>query len=262
MFRTISYISLSNAFRSSFWGGVETDLKPKLSARVSNSVGNRKRMRNVIWFNPPYNANVKSNIGAKFLKMVKKHFNKNHKLHKIFNTNTLKLSYSCAPNMANIIKAHNCKVLENTDVTPERSCNCRNKTNCPMNGKCLSSCIVYKAEVKTETSTHTYFGTSEGEFKTRYNNHSKSFRLRKYANETELSKLVWSLKDNGVEFTIDWAVAAKALPYKGGTRRCDLCLTEKTCIIRANHKGLMNKRTELISKCRHRNKFSLAKAKR
>ena len=46
-------------------------------------------------------------------------------------------------------------------------------------------------------------------------------------------------------------------PYKSGSGRCTLCLTEKSVIIRANPRGLLNKRTELISKCRHRNKYLL-----
>ena len=222
---------------------------------------NRNRKRQVIWFNPPFNANVKSNVGRRFLQIVRKHFNRNHKFYKIFNINTLKLSYSCAPSMANIIKQHNAKLLSNMNRTKERLCNCRNKQTCPLNGECLTSCIVYKAEVKTTDNAHVYYGASEGEFKTRFNNHTKSFRLKKYANETELSKLVWKMKENGTDYTITWSVAAKAFPYKCGTRRCDLCLTEKTCIIRANIKGLLNKRTELISKCRHRNKYSLANVK-
>ena len=41
--------------------------------------------------------------------------------------------------------------------------------------------------------------TSEGEFKTRYNNHTKSFRHRECMNETELLKDVWNLKDHGLD---------------------------------------------------------------
>ena len=49
----------------------------------------------------------------------------------------------------------------------------------------------------TCNSTHVYFGASQVEFKTRYNNHTKSFRLKKYAGETELSKFIWGLKEKG-----------------------------------------------------------------
>ena len=30
----------------------------------------RKRHRNVLWFNPPYSQNVKTNIGSKFLSLI------------------------------------------------------------------------------------------------------------------------------------------------------------------------------------------------
>ena len=41
------------------------------------------------------------------------------------------------------------------------------------------------------------------------------------------------------------------------SKRCDLCLTEKLMIITANPDRILNKRSELISKCRHENKFYL-----
>ena len=103
----------------------------------------------------------------------------------------------------------------------------------------------------------TYYGLCEGEFKFRYNNHTKSFRHQKHHNETELSKLIWRLKDENKDYTLSWSITKRSSPYRLGSKRCDLCLTEKVAIIRANPKGLLNKRTELISKCRHRNKFLL-----
>ena len=117
--------------------------------------------------------------------------------------------------------------------------------------------IYIKATVITESESLVYYGASEGDFKMRYNNHTKSFRHRKYENDTELSKCLWKLKDEDTEFNLSWSIATHASPYKCGTRRCDLCLAEKATIIRAEPKGLLNKRTELISKCRHRNKFIL-----
>ena len=91
----------------------------------------------------------------------------------------------------------------------------------------------------------------------RDDNHKKSFRNRGYEHETELSKHIWKLKDNNTEFYLKWSIAAFASPYRCGTRRCDLCLTEKYIIARAEQKNLLNKRTELISICRHRNKYIL-----
>ena len=45
----------------------------------------KRRKRKIIWFNPPYSNNVKSNVAKQFLKLVRRHFSKGHKLNKIFN---------------------------------------------------------------------------------------------------------------------------------------------------------------------------------
>ena len=71
--------------------------------QIRASSQSRNRSRKIIWFNPPYNKNVKSNIGREFLHLIDKCFPVDHKLRKIFNRNTLKLSYSCMPNVQQII---------------------------------------------------------------------------------------------------------------------------------------------------------------
>ena len=136
----------------------------------------RNRNRKIIWFNSPYSQNEKTNMGKLFIKLVRKHFPKNSKYHKIFNLNTLKLSYCCTTNVGNIIKQHNSKVLNKTNDNINLKCNCRSKPNCPLNGECLTQCLVYKATSTTSSNSFVYYGTSEGEFKSRYKNHSKSFR--------------------------------------------------------------------------------------
>ena len=49
---------------------------------------NELRKRKIIWYSPPYSANIKTNIGKTFLNLIKKQFPKTNKLHKIFNKNT------------------------------------------------------------------------------------------------------------------------------------------------------------------------------
>ena len=144
----------------------------------------------VVWFNPPYSQSVKTNIGTMFIKLVRKHFPKNSKYHKIFNLNTLKLSYCCTTNVGNIIKQHNSKLLSKTNNNNNRKCNCKSKPNYPLNGEYLTQCLVYQATSTTSNNNFLYYGTSEGEFKIRYNNLTKSFRDRECMNETELSKHV------------------------------------------------------------------------
>ena len=89
-----------------------------------------------------------------------------------------------------------------------------------------------------------------------------SFRHKKRVNDTELSKYLWKLKEENADYNLQWSIKAYASPYKCGTRKCDLCLTEKMIIARSDPRKLLNKRTELVSKCRYTNKFLLSNIKK
>ena len=52
----------------------------------------RKRKRDITWYNPPFDSNVKTNLDRKFLRIVDKCFQKKHPLYRIFDRHTLKLS--------------------------------------------------------------------------------------------------------------------------------------------------------------------------
>ena len=132
----------------------------KFKAPVEKARRNRKRK--VTCFNPPYSLNVKTKIRKVFLKLVRKHFPRSHKLKKIFNLNTIKISYSSIFNVKNLIKQHNSKILSKDQDKIQRSSNCRIKKSCPLNRKCLHQCMVYKAEATTNTNYKEYYGTSEG----------------------------------------------------------------------------------------------------
>ena len=122
----------------------------KLNFKPPEERKKRTRNRNVVWFNPPYSRNVATNIGRKFLRIIDESFPPTHALRKIFNRNTVKLSYSCMPNMKNIISAHNKHILNSvpqpTD-TRSKECNYRHKEKCPLDGNCQASGIVYQATV-------------------------------------------------------------------------------------------------------------------
>ena len=85
-----------------------------------------KKKGNIIWFNPPFSKSIKTNIGKVFLQILSKHFPKNHKLHKSFNRNTVKISYSCMKNIGSIISAHNWNILN--PIIQSYGCNCRVKS--------------------------------------------------------------------------------------------------------------------------------------
>ena len=224
---------------------------------------NRQRSRNVIWFNPPFNANVSTNIGRRFLAIIDECFPQNHPLRKICNRNTLKLSYSCMPNIASIISSHNKAILTkhtNTKPTVCDTCNCRRKMSCPLDGKCLTEGVVYQATVKREDTgdVQTYVGITEGSFKSRYNNHTSTFRNPKRKHSTALSRYIWNLKDTNANFSLKWKIMKRCKAYSGRTKRCSLCLHEKLFIIRHPEMATLNSRNELISSCRHRKKHLLS----
>ena len=72
---------------------------------------NRNRKQKIIWFNPPYCQSVSTNVGKHFLNLIDKHFPTHHKHRKLFNRNTVEISYSCMINVNNHINQHNRKVL-------------------------------------------------------------------------------------------------------------------------------------------------------
>ena len=90
-----------------------------------------RRRRNIIWFNPPFNRNVLTHVGRAFINLVDKCFPTGHKLRKVFNRDTVKLSYSCTPSMKQLIDGHNKTILKKhnqpVQVKNVKTCNCRKK---------------------------------------------------------------------------------------------------------------------------------------
>ena len=242
--------------------GYNHQLEYKAAAN-RNETYKRRRTRNITWFNPPYSKNVATNIGRTFFNILEAEFPKDSKLNKIFNRNTIKLSYSCMPNIASIINKHNKKLLRqaapNNNTNNSRKCNCRVKANCPMKGHCLESNIIYQATVTNTTNNkrETYIGLTGTDFKTRYNNHMHSFRHVRNKNATELSKYVWKLKDDNINYNIDWKIISKAATNYNSKNTCNLCIKEKYYIIYCNHMASLNERQGIISTCRHMSKYML-----
>lgn len=162
-------------------------------------------------------------------------------------------------NIGTIISTHNKKMLSKKETT-EYGCNCRNKDSCPLENKCLTPQLIYKAEVANNINTDikSYIGLSETPFKVRFRNHTKDFKHKKYSKSTELSKYIWSLKESNIEPSIRWSILHKVHTNKVKCNYCKLCLTEKLYIL--NSSGTVNSfnsRTEFINKCRHQNKLLL-----
>ena len=95
-----------------------------------------------------------------------------------------------------------------------------------------------------------YLEKAERDFKKRYNNHTKSFKHERYANETTLSKFVWEMKEiHNENPTLAWSIVKRVPSYSNVSKKCLLCLYEKLEIVNFERQDfLLNKRSELISK--------------
>ena len=187
--------------------------------------------------------------------MIHKHFGKKNPLSKIFNKNNMRVSYSCMPNMKQYINAHNRKILKGETKEEQLPCNCRDA--CPLGGQgCRDKHVIYKASVSSEDGDKYYVGLASTEFKERYRNHKMSFKKPSGRKATELSKYVWKLADEGKECRIQWSILKKVKPSATRGITCNLCLHE-TRFIMDRTDNCLNKRTEMLNKCRHLNEGKL-----
>ena len=222
----------------------------------------RSRTRRVTWFNPPFSQSISTNIGAKFLQLVDSCFPLNHELRRVVNRNTVKVSYSTMPNMAQAIKQHNNKVLGGDQVEKSGGCNGhRGGRQCPIPGNCMAKGVVYGAEVTelTTGSKETYTGITDGTIRDRIARHEGNFRHR-HQPGTRLSDHVWKLKDKGSPFTITWQILSRASSFNPSSGLCRLCLKEKFYIMFKPATATLNKRNEIYASCRHRTSKLLAKS--
>ena len=168
---------------------------------------NKRRHRNVTWYNPPYSKDVATNIDRTFLKILEEEFPQNHALHKIFNRITVKVSYTCMSNTKQTIDGHKKAILKKDDPhhkTIDNGCD----RQMPFPGKFITKSIVYQATVTTNDSKpdQTYAGLTSNTFKNRLAKHKTSFTNENKKQGTELSKHVWKLKDKNVDYKIKWEI--------------------------------------------------------
>ena len=194
--------------------------------------------------------------------MIDYFFPEYHVLHKIMNKNTIKISYSCMPNIKQIISSHNKKIIRNHNSkqkTTEGKCNCKEKTKCPVSERCLERGVIYQAKVTNQNDLveETYVGLTENTFKKRYTEHMSTFNIKEKRQSTALSQHIWSLKEKDIQYSISWKIISHANPYSTSSKLCNLCTEEKYFIIYKPEMASLNKRNELMNSCRHRKKYLL-----
>ena len=79
------------------------------------------------------------------------------------------MSYSYKQTIKKIINSHNIDIFHQNNKIRD-GCNCRNKTYCPLVGKCLSSNKLYQGKITPSQPNYVgkvYFGVAEKSFKDR-----------------------------------------------------------------------------------------------
>ena len=68
--------------------------------------------------------------------------------------------------------------------------------------------------------------------------------------------MIWNLKDDEIDFTIEWTIIKQSRSYRPGDKACLLCVDEKLFILenKENNK-MINKDTTQTEKCPHKYKF-------
>ena len=141
------------------------------------------------------------------------------------------------PNMASIIASHNRNIL-----------NTQHSTQTLWYTKQLSSLVTRNQNTLDWRQQHSNPDT------TTTSHHSRTVTQE---SSTGLSKHVWDLQIDNKPFEIKWSIASLATPYQKEPNECQLCLTEKTLIIFAEKNSALNKRQEMMSKCRHKKNMLL-----
>ena len=199
-----------------------------------------------------------------------------------YNRQKMKISYSTMPNMKRIIAGHNRKILNPENQLKREDCDGKGgcKDKCIEEEKsCQTKQIIYQAELKYEEPHHSipnqsapvtkkYIGLSKNKFRERYNHHKWSFSnednnpfnpagRKDKAQNTTLSSHIWKLKKKRIEFNMRWRIINQAPVYSKESGSCQLCQEEKYQIMFADRTESLNKRTEIFSKCRHREEHLL-----
>ena len=204
----------------------------------------------------PYSINVTTKVGKVFLSLIDKHFPPHHKLQKLFNRNNVKISYSCLPNIKSIMNAHNRKILYPSPTIGGRICNCINISQCPLEQRCLSNNVLYQANIThfgQNSETKDFYGICETAFILRYTSHKKSPNHRNRKSDTELSNMFWRIKGNKHSANITWNILGRHQAYNSSSKRCSPCLNEKLKTALHRNNNMLNKGTEILNKCRHKN---------
>ena len=170
------------------------------------------------------------------------------------------------PNMGQIIAGKNKKLLTKKKDN-EKLCSCPKTKVCPLENKCLSKGLVYKATVTLKNKhtkkeeTKTYIGQTSTDFKARLSTHKHSFKYPD-KDQTSLSRYVWEHQSDGKEPNVTWKIVDRGKKFSPVSGSCQLCAKESFYILFKPEMAQLNKRSEIFSACPHKKSSLLFKVKR
>ena len=132
---------------------------------------------------------------------------------------------------------------------------------CPVDGKCLTGPVLYRADVTANNKTEHYTGIAGNNFKERVSKHFSNIDHSEQRDDTTLSQHIWNLKDSNIDYILKWNLVEEAPIFNHTTGKCRLCNREKWYIMFKPEHATLNNRSEFYSMCRHRKKNLLEKVK-
>ena len=94
----------------------------------------------------------------------------------------------------------------------------------------------YITPIGENSENKVYYDVCETTFKLRYANHKERKRSA----------------------NITWEILGRHQAYNTSSKRCSLCLNEKLKIALHGNNNMLNRQTEILSKCRYKNKYALS----
>ena len=232
------------------------------SNNINRSRNKRTRTRKCVFWNPPFSKNVKTNLIAEFLKIVKS-FPQHNVLKPMINTNKIKASYRTVPNMAKQVSRKNGRVLKQRVAPPPPTCNCQRsrRPHCPIPGKCTIQDVCYRCKIVRGDNhkCESYVGQTSRQVKKRIGEHLGD--ARRYRPEkpqgSRLSHYIGDLFFNNIPHTLNWSILAQKPHYSPIGDFCMLCNVEKVFILYHPDFSTLNLRNELYGWCQHKERFLL-----
>lgn len=179
-------------------------------------------------------------------------------LSKIFNRNTVNISYSCTSNTKKIFKGQNIKNLNLSGANVNTIKECCNKTKCPLNGNYKVEGMVYRVIVEQEMGQEKYIlDPRRGCLK--WGGINTTLLLNWQSKRIVQNLPVWNVREkNNKSPSIKWDILKKTWACNSGGEMCRLCQKEKLAIMMyTNWSNLLNERSEVMADCKHARRFLL-----